>query len=88
MTSKIRFLCDGIGGVYLKCYFSQLTITSSALPGLLNPDVVRETTHFEAHFGPHPPNPDHTIIVSYNSSNTYKKAIDLLINSIRFSIRL
>ncbi len=80
MTSKIRFLCDGIGGVYLKCYFSQLTITSSALPGLLNPDVVRETTHFEAHFGPHPPNPDHTIIVSYNSSNTYKKAIDLLIN--------
>ena len=39
MTSKARFLCDGAGGVYLKCYFSLLSSTSSALRGPWEPCV-------------------------------------------------
>ena len=37
MTSKIRFLGDGTGDVYVKCYFSQLSSTSSALLGPWKP---------------------------------------------------
>jgi glycosyltransferase involved in cell wall biosynthesis len=37
MTSKRRFLCDGTGDVYVKCYFSQLSSTSSALLGPWKP---------------------------------------------------
>ena len=31
MTSRLRFLCDGAGGVWVKCYFSPLSSTASAL---------------------------------------------------------
>ena len=37
MTSKIRFLGDGTGDVYVKCYFSQLSSTSSTLLGPWKP---------------------------------------------------
>ena len=37
MTSKLRFLCDGTGDVYVKCYFSQLSSTSSTLLGPWKP---------------------------------------------------
>ena len=37
MTSKIRFLGDGTGDVYVKCHFSQLSSTSSALLGPWKP---------------------------------------------------
>lgn len=36
-TSKLRFLCDGTGDVYVKCYFSQLSSTSSTLLGPWKP---------------------------------------------------
>jgi hypothetical protein len=47
MTSKLRFLGDGTGEVYVKGYYSQLASTSSAHLGLLSPDVELSTTHFE-----------------------------------------
>jgi hypothetical protein len=81
MNSKLRFLGDGMAGVYVKCYFSRLRSTSSALLGLLNPDVERETTHF----GPNPPNHGYIIIARSPSSTTYKKAIDLPSNNGIFS---
>ena len=37
MTSKLRFLCDGTGDVYVKCYFSQLSSTYSTLLGPWKP---------------------------------------------------
>ena len=36
-TSKLRFLCNGTGDVYVKCYFSQLSITYSTLLGPWKP---------------------------------------------------
>ncbi len=37
MTSKIRFLCDGAGGVYPQCYFSQLSFPVPSPLGPLKP---------------------------------------------------
>lgn len=73
MNSKLRFLGDGMADAYVKCYFSRLRSTSSALLGLLSLDVERETTHF----GPNPPNHGYIIIARSPSSTTCKKAIDL-----------
>ena len=39
MTSKLRFLTDGTGGVYVKCYFSLLSGTYSVLRGPLKPTL-------------------------------------------------
>ena len=37
MTSKLRFLCDATGDVYVKCFFSQLSSSSSTLLGPWKP---------------------------------------------------
>ena len=46
MTSKIRFLRNGKSAVYLNCYFSRLSSTSSALLGPLNSYREGQTSHF------------------------------------------
>jgi hypothetical protein len=81
MNSKLRFLGDGMADACVKCYFSRLRSTSSALLGLLSPDVERETTHF----GSNPPNHGYIIIARSPSSTTYKKAIDLPIEAAQAS---
>ena len=37
MTSKTRFLCDGAGGVWIKCYFSRLSLLFHAFFAALKP---------------------------------------------------
>jgi hypothetical protein len=39
MTTKRRFFCDGMGVVYVNCYFSLLSRTSSLLRGTLKPTL-------------------------------------------------
>ena len=45
MTAKTRFLCDGTDNVYVKCYFSQLSNTSSARLGQLITYLELQTSH-------------------------------------------
>ena len=50
MTSKLRLLGDGTAGVYVKCFFSRHSGTSSALLGPLKFYREGQTTHFEPHY--------------------------------------
>jgi hypothetical protein len=47
MASKIRFLGDGAGDVYMNCYLSQLGSPLPALFGPLKPNVGQQMTHFD-----------------------------------------